>query len=113
MNSDEISKFQSEYLRHLNTLSTGSIVLTAAFLEKILKNPEWKCLVAISLVAFMISILGAVITYTMDVLWPGEAGKGAPKWAKNLAAISMLLAWIGFLIGIFSLGSFAVKNLPL
>ena len=111
MKPDEVSKFQAEYIRHLNTLSTGALVLIIGFLEKILTNPEWKILVVISIGAFILSIVSAVISYTADVLFPGELEKDAPKWLQPFMNVAIVVCWAGFLTGIITLGVFGMKNL--
>ena len=41
----EFRKLWSDYLKHLTTLSTGSILLIATFLEKLFSQPRWKAAV--------------------------------------------------------------------
>ena len=56
----EYIKALLEYLKHLTTLSTGSIVLTTTFLEKLFQNPLWKTAVVVSLIGFMTSIISSI-----------------------------------------------------
>jgi RsiW-degrading membrane proteinase PrsW (M82 family) len=108
----EESKASAEYLRHLTTLSTGSIVLITVFLEKLFLNPSWKGLVAISLIGFMISVLSSVVAYTIIIEFDWTTEKStAPKWAKIVGLAGFLFTWLGFLVGITSLSIFALKNL--
>jgi hypothetical protein len=110
---EEYLKAFFEYLRHLTTLSTGSIVLIAAFLEKVFQKPLWKAAVVVSLLGFMVSVLSSVVVYTILIIFeypaPGKNLK-TPEWADVLGGTGTLLTWVGFLIGILSLAVFAVRN---
>jgi hypothetical protein len=100
-----------EYLKHLTTLSTGSIVLIAAFLEKLFSKPVWKLTVAVSLIGFMVSVVSSVISYTIFIEFHIEADEPSPRWSDVIVLAAMLLTWVGFLVGILSLAIFALKNL--
>ena len=65
MNSEEHKRQTFAYLRHLNTLSSGAIILQIGFLEKVFPHPEWKFLIAISLTSFVASIIASVISQTI------------------------------------------------
>lgn len=106
----EAQKALLDYCKHLTTLSTGSIVIVAGFIEKVFPSPQWKLLTAISLICFMISILGAIIEHTVLLInFPPKLK--LKLWTGVLGGMGLFLAWGGFLIGIFSLAIFAVKNL--
>jgi hypothetical protein len=111
-NQEYITAF-FDYLKHMTTLSTGSIVLIAAFLEKVFTKPLWKGFVVTSLIGFMLSVLSSVVVYTNLLLFefPRPNRKsGMPNWAGNLAGIGAIATWAGFLIGILSLAVFAIRN---
>jgi hypothetical protein len=109
----EFYKAYIEYLKHLTTLSTGSIILIATFLEKLFAQPIWKFAVFISLSGFMLSVLSSVIAYTLIVYFefPGSPIEKSPGWVVNLGGTGVLFTWIGFLIGILSLATFALRNI--
>ena len=46
-----------DHLKHMNTLNTGSILITIAFLAKVFECPKGMWIVAISIMAFVISLL--------------------------------------------------------
>jgi hypothetical protein len=50
----------SDYLQHLTTLSTGAVVLIATFREKFAPHPHWRPAVFVSLVGFLLAILGSL-----------------------------------------------------
>src|SRR5262245_37097190 len=64
----EERKIIAEYIKHLSTLATGSLVLLITFLEKLTERPQWKIAVIIALIAFLLSILGGVLVYTMPIV---------------------------------------------
>ncbi len=107
----EYNKAYIEYLKHLTTLSTGSIVLMTAFLEKLFAKPLWKPAVVVSLVGFMISVLSSATTYTLIVEYEfDEDSEEQPMWSLLLGVLSIFLTWLGFLVGIISLSIFAIRN---
>jgi O-antigen/teichoic acid export membrane protein len=57
---EEGEKLFFESMKHLTTLSTGSILLLVTFLEKLFSNPRWKALIAVTLVSFVVSIVCSV-----------------------------------------------------
>ena|SRR5215210_487575 len=103
----EAKKLLHDYLKHLATLSTGSILVMVTFLEKLFQKPEWKLLVSVSLVGFMLSVVMCILVQSADIL----DIERKEEWALNAIAYGLVLAWVGFLIGVLSLGVFALKNL--
>jgi len=110
MNAEEEgNKLAYDALKHLTTLNTGSIVIVAALLEKLFKNPEWKNLVAVSFTCFVLSIVTAFIAMvcTADrVFQSGEQDNITESVLKWSSVISVLM----FLIGIIAFTSFSLKN---
>jgi hypothetical protein len=106
-------KIFNDYIKHINTLSTGSILLMVTFLEKIFTNPHQKWLVIISLIMFLTSIIGGVLLKTIlsaNAL-DGIDENYVDKSEILLKRIGVLIMWIGFLLGIISLGIFGIINL--
>jgi hypothetical protein len=102
-----------DYLRHLSTLSTGSVILLVTLVEKVFPHPRWKASLVVSLLSFTLSIIGSVAAHTMFL---GVGAEGAPEeWkgerAGYLAATGMVATWSGFLLGIIAFITFALKNL--
>jgi hypothetical protein len=99
-----------EYLKHISGLSTGSILLLAAFLEKFFLQPEWKSLIGVSIGGFLLAVISSVISYSILVLnFPGR-GAEMTEWEKYLVTGSTLVTWLGFLTGIISLSIFILRN---
>jgi hypothetical protein len=94
----------------MTTLSTGSILLQLAFLEKVFTQPRWKSLVAISLISFSASIIGAVVVHTTLMGTHIDSAKWK-RGEKHVVAFGLLSVWMGFLMGVVALVIFAVRNL--
>src|SRR5689334_1487014 len=50
-----------DYLKHITTLSTGSIVLLATFAEKFPKDAAWRPLLGVAMGGFLASVLAALV----------------------------------------------------
>ena len=99
-----------DYLKHIATLSTGSVLLLVAFLEKLFKEPEWKLCVLVSLVSFSMTVVASMISQ-VGVIEMIDEEDGVADWARPLTLKSLFAAWVLFLVGLFSLVVFAIKNL--
>ncbi len=96
--------------KHLTTLSTGSILLLVTFLDKLVKSPHWHALVPISVLGFLVSVLTSVpvlFAYASLNFQDPEVKMVAEKWGGR----AVIAAVGGFLVGVFALAIFAVRNL--
>lgn len=107
----EFHKGLHEYLKHLSTLSTGSIVLLAAFLEKIFTQPKWKILLAVSILGFIINVVSSVVIYSLLVLNSPGRNVHPEDWEQLTIASSIFITWLSFLLGVVSLAIFIIRNL--
>jgi predicted permease len=109
----EFHKLWADYLKHITTLSTGSILLIATFLEKLFSQPRWKAAVLTSLLGFLASVLGStiglsgVVIRSKKLVWT----KAEDEIETNLMVAGTLAAWLGFLVGIVGLTAFTIRNL--
>lgn len=112
----DINKVSFEAMKHLTTLSAGSIVLMVTFLERLFNtNREWIGLVGLALVCFVASIVCAVSSMTkqpivMTLLVVAKKMDDVEPQALRQHKIERI-AFVTFLIGIISLVLFALKNL--
>lgn len=111
-NELDIYKMEFEYLKYLTTISTGSILLIVAFLEKLFAQPEWKPAIALALCSFVLSI--ALCAFSQATIIDKVSEKksidvrsSVQKWTIGL----LLLALFSYVIGIVSLVAFGLKNL--
>lgn len=106
-------KLEADFMKHLASLNTGSIVLVVTFLEKLFKQPEATSLVGIALVSFILSTVGLILIHVMlvvrmqEVPWDEPLSK-AETW---LGIPAFVFAFGGFFVGISCLAVFAIINL--
>jgi hypothetical protein len=105
----EYYKATQDYFKHLTTLSTGSIVLIATFLDRVFAQPKGKFLAILSIIGFVISVIACVIEQTITLM--DKPGAKRMVWWTTAGGVSIVFAWTGFLLGIISLSIFAIRNL--
>jgi len=108
----EIYKLEFEYLKHLTTISTGSILLLVAFLDKIFTQAKCKSAIAVSLISFLLSIILCAISQATIIEKASE--KDNLTWRnkiQNLTVGLFLFALLSYVIGVISLVAFGLKNL--
>jgi hypothetical protein len=112
--ADRVERFKIgiDYLKHVTTLSTGSILLIATLLEKLFAKPLWRPLVVVSLIGFMSCVLCSTVSYTLSMAtsFPGEYDGIDSSKSDVLGGIFVVLVWASFAVGIVSLGLFAIRN---
>lgn len=101
-----------DFVKHHTTLSSGSIVITATFADKFVQNASCKILLAVSIGAFICSVMCSVPLMVFRLFTnPYVDGSKDAKWEHKIARRLLLGITIFFLIGLMSLGVFAVFNL--
>lgn len=105
----EALKLDHDTFKHLTTISTGSILLLATFIEKLFQNPDWKGLIAFTFVALMICTYTSVIEM-FRISHEGVAGTSLNKKRPLRSKMIPLLSCGCFLLGILSLVVFSLKN---
>lgn len=106
----EFLKIVIDYLKHTATLSTGSILILATFLEKFLTNPTGKFLIVFALVCFALSIIGA---FYVGLVCIAEGDPSKPEVESSSTTIVYIVraTFICFIVGIFLFIGVAVINL--
>lgn len=103
-------KIVIDYVKHITTLSTGSIVAMAAFLQR-LTTHLWRIMIVISLAGFMLAILGSVILHTAMLAFGPARQSPSTRLEDLVIPISTILVWGGFLLGVLGLSLFVIRNL--
>ena len=100
------------YVKHLSTLSTASMLLLIAFVEKLFTDPKEEYLIILSIIFFLASIIGGVLLYTLTLLENDNESQKTKftKGIKVLSLIGIIFTWVGFLSGITSLAIFGIIN---
>lgn len=58
----EVQRIRYDYFKHLTTLSTGTILIIIAFLEKIFTDPRGTVFALISIIAFVFCLVASLWT---------------------------------------------------
>jgi len=109
----EMAKLMSDAFKHLTTLSTGSILLLAIFLEKFFSQPRWKPLIAVTFVGFTLSIIASflvMLALTFTVKRSSEADKALRDVAAAVATGGLICAFATFVLAMIALVAFAIRN---
>lgn len=108
----EVYKIEFEYLKHLTTISTGSILLMVAFLEKLFIHPESKYMIAISFCCFLGSISFCSFSQLTIIEKASErVNFELIKSVQDFTTGFLLIALLLYVIGIIFLVIFGLKNL--
>jgi hypothetical protein len=86
-------------------------LLLAAFLEKIFREPSWKVLVVFSLGGFMLSVVASIVAHTYALFDFPVDGPPLQRKKAVVGSFALLIAWMGFILGVFCLTIFTIKNL--
>lgn len=105
----EGEKLFYDSMKHLTTLNTGSILLLVTFLEKLFSNPQWKTLIAVSLICFVISIVCSVSSMLQSANHVKHVGR-IPHLETGVKSAIYYSALFTFVVGLASLVAFALKN---
>ncbi|CAN5170235.1 hypothetical protein BH23BAC1_BH23BAC1_23080 [soil metagenome] len=103
---EEGNKLFYDVFKHLTTLSTGSILILVAFLENLFVNPQYKFLIAISLLCFIINTVGAA----RMMFFQAHAVMSLKESTDKMGKVSFMVTVSSFLIGITSFVVFALLN---
>ena len=100
-----------DYVKHMTTLSTASLILIVTFVEKINIKPEWGFLFTSSIVLFLLTTISSVMCMLFILsIQRYEHVHVSPKWEKILLMLSLFGSWLFFLGGIVCIAIFAIKN---
>ncbi len=100
-----------EFLRHLMTLDSAALVLTAMLVEKAFAQPVLRASVGIAVVAFLVSLIAGAVTYLNLLANRPHAGAlQMPSGDMRLHLWTGLAAVLGFVVGMALLALFFWAN---
>ena len=103
----ESGKLLFDLMKHLTTLSTGSIVLLVVFVEKLFPNPSFKWFIVVVLSSLILSTISSLLTMFVIVV-----GAKAGNDFKQKIGVGAFWAAAGFcLLGFIVLVAFAILNI--
>jgi hypothetical protein len=110
-----ISAVSFEAMKHLTTLSTGSVLLLVTFLEKLFAGyREWTGLIGVALVSFVLSIVAAMWTLMQaSTTLSFEGSRDVTRFVElqKSRKLTETIAFGTFLLGVVCLCVFALQNL--
>jgi hypothetical protein len=104
----EGNKLLHETMKQLVTISSGSILIMIALLEKLFTVPRWKGLVAVSFLSFLLCIIASLTMMRAISLNVGAA------YTRNFQPTerpARRLAIGSFLVAVAALVAFVLRNL--
>lgn len=106
----EGQKLAYDGFKHLTTLSTGLIILLAAFLKDLFSNPVYKWLVPLVFLFFILSMVGSVIMMFTLAYTVGDNGEIKRKKTTTIAIVGFITSWLFFIVGITLFVIFVLFN---
>lgn len=118
-------KLYHDTFKQLTTLTTGSILLVATFLNSLFTNPQGRVLITLAFFCFITSTLSSVFLMVLfadelrgvgpyTVLPPGSKVRRMyfryHETAVNLRVLAMGISVLSFVLGIAALATFAAIN---
>jgi hypothetical protein len=106
----ESNKLLFDVYKHITTLSSGSIVLLTAFLEKLFKSPKEAELVVLSLACLFISMVTS-LPIMAHVAVEQQLNRNSGRLEKHSRRLFYWLSPMLFILGILCLTLFCIINL--
>ncbi len=103
------AKVVIDYLKHLTTLSSGSIMVLATFIDKF-QHPKVKWLLIYGMTGLAVSLMTSIIGILGMTVYGAEAAKRTSELDNTLRRFLNFSAW-GFLTGIYCVAMYAIFNL--
>ena len=100
-----------DLFKHLTTLSTGSLLLVLAFVDKMFPNPEYKFLLIAVFVLFGICILGSLLAMFMLPMLVITGSKPEKEIERSILAGAIVCSIFTFFLGIVALMVFVGMNM--
>jgi hypothetical protein len=106
----EGNKLLHDTMKQLITISSGSILIMIALLEKLFNSPRWKFLVAVAFLGFLICTISSLVMMRTISL---NVGASYEKSTQNIERPARRVAYTSFLLAVAALVVFVVVNLQL
>jgi hypothetical protein len=105
----EAQKVVFDYIKHLTTLNTGSIILLTILLEKFFKTPAWGFMVSVIFGGFVLSIIALTLT-AFGIIRSIRTPMKITTGLVTFTSWTFIPVIVFFLIAIVSLAIFSIKN---
>ena len=105
----ELAKIGVDYLKHISTLASGSIVVIATFLDKF-PHPKFKPALICAVCALCLSLMFCCVGM-LELLLYGAKSAARTLHLEKAIKRSFVFGIQAFTAGIFFIGLFAIFNL--
>ena len=102
----KVIELSRDWIKHMGTLSMGALLLMMIFLNNLVQQREWKSLITVAVISFVVSILGALSFQLEHHLKAAYDVK-----MSTFSRLSPTITEVSFLIGLISLAAFSIRNL--
>jgi Co/Zn/Cd efflux system component len=102
----KVIELSRDWIKHIGTLSMGALLIMVIFLNKLTQQREWKSLITVAVISFVVSILGA---FSFQLEHHIKAAYDVK--ISTLSRLAPTITEVSFLIGLISLAAFAIRNL--
>lgn len=107
----DFNKGVFDYLKHIATLATGSILTITTLLQSVFKQPVRTELVPIAIALFLGCIASSLLAFgVMLFTYPRPGFLKRTEAAKNVISTGIVATWFTFLGGIIALAVFFIAN---
>lgn len=116
----EASKLNHDTYKHMTTLSSGSLLLIATLVSKVLPNPSVPLFAWLAVISFFLSILMSVvamfsISYSVGIQeLPIEEREKLPQFMTKTLRFDNIITFFScgsFIVGMLSVAIFGVANI--
>jgi len=109
----ESTKLNVDYLKHITTLATGSIILLVTFLDKVFEHPNHTWMIIVVLISLLLTVVFASTSFiSLGIAYQAwEEGREPKDWIDSTAGICFLLSYFSFVAGLFFFTVFSISNL--
>jgi hypothetical protein len=105
----EEQKLAFEFVKHMTTLATGTIVLLATFLRDLFGHPEWRGLIPLTFASFIVATI-ALSGAAFGLLQSIRHAEAVPSAVRSFTGVSALTGMASLVTGLLLLSVFAIKN---
>lgn len=98
-----------DVFKHVTSLSSGSIIVLATFLDRLDNQPHWQLMVPIAFLGFMVATVGSIIVM-LSTARTIRRNDDTDHLPDKIGAIAYGVAIAGFAIGVIAICAFAARN---
>jgi cytochrome bd-type quinol oxidase subunit 1 len=99
-----------DYLKHLTTLATGSIVLLATFAKTFPATSSWRWRLRIAMATFLLSVLCSLVSMFLTLSCQRRDDHAVPEWEARSLVATFLLSVAALFVGVLCIALFSIRN---